>query len=223
VKKLPPRPIVIFDMDGLMIDSELLQSISFKQMLKNHGVTVRKKIVQILGVRVVENIETMKKKYGIKENTETLFKEKNKIYSKLLEKKVVPMPGVFTLIQKLEKSGVRLALASSSNYNHICLVLKKLNLEGCFEIILSGERLKKGKPDPEIYQKTAKKLKAKPQQCLVLEDTQTGVTAAKKAGMKCIAVPNQYTKSQDFFQADLIVESLKSISPQLIFKVIGQD
>jgi beta-phosphoglucomutase-like phosphatase (HAD superfamily) len=133
------------------------------------------------------------------------------------------MPGLFILTDMLKKAGFRLALASSSNFDHIQIVLKKLNLEDCFEVILSGDHVEKGKPNPEIYQKTAQKLRVRPEQCLVLEDTQTGVSAAKGAKMKCIAVPNQYTKGQDFSKADVRVKSLLDISIKIIHQVMEKN
>ena len=87
-----------------MIDSEILQSLSFKAVLEKHGVKVKKKIVQKLGVRVIENLELMKKKYGIKESLETLFKEKNEIYDRLLEKEIKVMPGLLKLLKLLKKA-----------------------------------------------------------------------------------------------------------------------
>lgn len=222
-KTISNYPVIIFDMDGLMIDSELLQSLSFKAVLKKHGVVVRKKIVQILGVRVLENLEIMKKKFGIKEDVASLFREKNEVYDRLLEKKVKPMPGLFRLVELLKKNKFRLSLASSSNYDTIQLVLKKLRLESYFEVVFSGDRVKKGKPDPEIYLKTAEKLKVDPKQCLVLEDTLTGVNSAKSAGMKCIAVPNIYTENKDFPKADLRVKSLTNVDIKTIFRVMGEE
>lgn len=222
-KFVPNYPVVIFDMDGLMIDSELLQSLSFKTVLKKHGVVVKKKIVQILGVRVIENLEIMKNKFGIKEDVSTLFQEKNESYNKLLEKGVESMPGLFNLVKLLKENNFRMALASSSNYDTIQHVLKKLKMKNNFEVIFSGDRVKKGKPDPEIYLKTAKKLKANTEQCLVFEDAQTGVSSAKSAGMKCIAVPNIYTKNQDFSKADLKVRSLMDINIKTIFQVMKEE
>lgn len=222
-KTVPNYPVVIFDMDGLMIDSELLQSLSFKAVLKKHGVIVKEKIVQVLGVRVIENLEIMKKKFGIKEEVATLFQEKNEIYHRLLEKGIKPMTGLFSLVKLLSKNNFRMALSSSSNYDAIRLILKKLKMASYFEVVFSGDQVKKGKPDPEIYLKTAEKLKANSEQCLVLEDAQTGVNSAKDAGMKCIAVPNIYTKNQDFLKADLKVKSLMEINIKTIFRVMGEE
>lgn len=220
MNKNKTRPIIIFDMDGLMIDSELTQSISFKKVLEKHGIKIREKIVQVLGVKVIENLEILKKKYQIKASTKQLFKEKNQIYDRLLKGKITTMPDLFGLIKLLKKAKFRLALASSSNHHHIQLVLKRLNLTNCFEATFSGEQVKKGKPNPEIYLKTAQKLGVRPDCCLVLEDAETGVKAAKNAKMKCIAIPNQYTRSQNFSRADLIVDSLREITIEKILKVM---
>lgn len=216
-------PVIIFDMDGLMIDSELLQSLSFKAVLKKHGIIVKDKIVQILGVRATENLEIMKKKFGLKEEVASLLQEKNGFYNKLLEQGVKPMPGLFSLIKLLRENNFRLALASSSGFDTIQLILKKLKILDNFEVVLSGDQVKKGKPDPEIYLKTAEMLKVDPKQCLVFEDAESGINSAKSAGMQCIAVPNIYTKNQDFSKSDLKVKSLKDIDLKTILQVMGRE
>jgi len=203
---------VIFDMDGLMVDSELFQSMAFKKILKRYGIEAKEEIVQVIGIREVENWEIIKKKYGLKEDTAKLMKERGKIYIKILKEKAVAMPGLYKLIDSLKKSGYKIALASSSVYEHVQIVLKKLKLQKDFNIIISGGDVNRGKPDPEVYLITAKKLSVKPIDCLVLEDAYTGVIAAKNAKMKCIAVPNKYTKNQDFSKADLVVKSLEEIT-----------
>lgn len=206
-----------------MIDSELTQSISFKRVLRNHGVHVKKRIVQQLGVRVIENLELMRAKYGIKTSTEVLLKEKNEIYDELLKAGVKTMPGLMELIHRLRDNRFELALASSSNLSHIKVVLDQLKLTDSFVSVFSGDQVTRGKPNPEIYLKTAHKIKVEPGQCLVLEDTQTGVEAAKEAGMKCIAVPNEYTKELDFSRADLKMRSLVQVTIGDILAIMGDE
>ena len=101
-----------------------------------------------------------------------------------------------------------MAVASSSVRTDIEVILQSLGLLDEFEVIISGDQVKEGKPHPEIFLGAARLLGIEPAHCLALEDTTYGVAAAKAAGMYCIAVPNRFTANQDFDQADLVLDSL---------------
>ncbi|MBI4301384.1 MAG: HAD-IA family hydrolase, partial [Chloroflexi bacterium] len=115
----------------------------------------------------------------------------------------------------LKAEGYCLALATSST-SSVDLVIDGLGLRNIFDVIVSGHDVVRPKPDPEIFVLTAQKLGVSPAECLVLEDSAAGVEAAQKAGMRCIAIPSEATKGQDFSQADLIIESLAQIKLALI-------
>lgn len=213
---------VIFDMDGLMIDSELLQSKSFEEVLRNYGVSPKignEGIIQIVGLTAKDNWKILRNRYQLNETLEVLIEKKSKIYRKLLSKKIEPKNGLFSLIKKLKKKGLVIAIASSSRLDHINLVLMRLNISNYFNAVISGESVTHGKPYPDIYLEMAKRLKILPNYCLVLEDAQSGVEAAKRAGMNVIAVPDNYTKDQDFSSANMIVSSLKEIKLNQIYNL----
>jgi HAD superfamily hydrolase (TIGR01509 family) len=115
------------------------------------------------------------------------------------------------LLRLLKEKKLRIALSSSSARHWIDLILARLKIRGFFEVVVSREEVKKSKPWPEIYLLTAKKLSLTPKECLVLEDTPPGIEAAKKAGMKCLAVPNKFNQQADFSQADWVLRSLVEI------------
>lgn len=205
---------VIFDMDGLMIETEHLQSKSFEHVLKKHGVKPEFNedgVVQKVGITAKDNLLMLKKKHGIDEEVEILLANKQKVYKALLEKNIKPKEGLLNLIQSLKKKGFKLAVASSSSLAHIILVLMKLGLNEKFDAVVSGENLQKGKPHPDIFLEAAKQLNVDPQLCLVLEDAESGVVAAHAAKMKVIAVPNKYTNSHNFAKADIVLSSLAKI------------
>lgn len=205
---------VIFDMDGLMIETEHLQSKSMEKVLKEYGIKPKINkdgVVQVVGITAKDNLLLFKKKYHINENVNVLLDKKQQIYLRLLKKQIVAKEGLVNLLRLLKRYRVKIAVASSSALDHILLVVSELKIKHFFKVLVSGEHLKKGKPHPDIFLKVAKDLGLKPVDCIVLEDAQPGVIAAKRANMKVIAVPNQFTKSQDFSKADLIVNSLKDI------------
>jgi HAD superfamily hydrolase (TIGR01509 family) len=112
------------------------------------------------------------------------------------------------LLTQLKKTGVSLALASSSSYALINTFLSQFSLEDFFSVVQSGDDVRHGKPYPDIFLETAKKMGVKPHNCVVIEDSLNGVKAGHAAGMIVVAVPNEYTKMLDFSLADHVIESL---------------
>jgi len=205
---------VLFDMDGLIIDNEPLHSKAFEIVLKLYGKKPRfneNGLVQILGIGGKENWKLLKKIYQLSEDEEVLLQKKRIIYLDLLKQNIKPMPGLLKLLKFLKKKRIKMAIASSASLSHIELITKSLGIRHYFKAIISGESVMRGKPDPDIYLKAAKLLKVKPYVCLVLEDTERGVIAGKRARMKVIAVPTKYTKHLNFSQADKVVRSLEEV------------
>lgn len=207
-------------MDGLMVNTEPLQSKSFEQVLESYGKKPAYNndgVVQVVGIGAKSNWIRMKKQYNLKESISVLLEKKNDIYKQLLDKKLVPQEGLGDLINELNKKNISLAVASSSTIHDIEFVLSKLGVRKYFKAVVSGDSVPHGKPAPDIFLQVAKELKVEPKQCVVLEDSQSGVEAAKRAGMKVIAVPNKYTKSSDFSKADMVVSSLLTALPLLLY------
>jgi HAD superfamily hydrolase (TIGR01509 family) len=210
---------VIFDMDGLMIDSENLQSRAFRTVLEQYNIQpipLSNGLIQAAGVNEKSNWELIKKRHNLIELTDVLIKKRNPVILDLMKKFVEPKLGLIKLINLLKEKGLILAVASSTGLGHIKLVLKKLNIEKKFNAVISGQFVKNSKPHPDIYLEVAKKINIKPSECLVLEDSESGVEAGYRAGMKVIAVPNKFTKNHDFSKADLIVKSLKYVNLSMI-------
>jgi HAD superfamily hydrolase (TIGR01509 family) len=121
------------------------------------------------------------------------------------------------LIKRLHDKKVPIAVTTSASRENTLLVLEKAGIGGLFEVIVSKEDCKNLKPHPEPYLLTAEKLGINPKFCVVIEDTALGVQSAKEAGMMCIAIPNEYTKDQDFSRADVVVKSGKNVEAILEF------
>lgn len=212
---------VIFDMDGLIVDSEPIESESLEILLQKYGKTARYNsngLIHKPGVNVGV-FEKLKADYSLEDEIKVIRKQKRRIFTSLIKKGVEPKEGLKGLIDTLKEKKVKIALASNRNIKHVKLILSTMAIDLLFEVIIGPSPKRKHKPSPDIYLATAKKLKVKPEECLVLEDSETGVIAGKDAGMKVIAVPNSYTKDQDLFRADLIVNSLKDIKWSTISKL----
>jgi HAD superfamily hydrolase (TIGR01509 family) len=217
---------IIFDHDGVMVDTEPLQSQAWIMILEKYGRTPKlnsNSLVHKVGITINENWDMLKSKYGITEDTQHLEEQRRKTYIDLLNH-AQPMAGLSELLSSLceeKKNGrLRIAIASSSNREYIEMVVGNLGYTDVFDVIISGRDVALGKPAPDIYQKVALELKVSPENCIVLEDSRTGVEAARAAKMKVIAIPNRYTEEQDFSNADMVVPSLRDVDLHLIYSCL---
>lgn len=214
----------IFDMDGLMINTEPLQSQAYEAVLHDYGkepILYSSGVVQKVGMREDENWKMLKEKYGLDEDIKTLMDKRYKVYHELLQDNLHAQPGLSQLLKLLAANHILMGIASSSPLEHIYLVLKGLKIEQYFTSITSSYEVPHGKPFPDVYLKAAEKMHIEPSSCIVFEDAESGVTAAKAAGMKVIAVPNEFTKDQDVSKADIVVDSLAAITWQLLEKIFS--
>ncbi|MEM2928536.1 MAG: HAD family phosphatase [Nitrososphaerota archaeon] len=208
----------MFDLDGVIIDSEPIHFKADKELLKRKGIKYSLEDASLFtGKREKECYIELKRMYCLKESVKELIEERRKLFFSLLNKEnIKPMPGLINLLNILKKNNKKIAIASSSEKEYIEYVLNKFNIKEFFEVIVSGYEVEKGKPEPDVFLKASEKLKVNPNECLVIEDSRNGVIAAKKAGMKCIAIPNSITKNQDFSLADRVLNSLNEITIELI-------
>lgn len=213
---------VIFDFDGVIVDTEPLYFQAMQQMAKKRGkdfsLETKK---EVMGTGGLLSMKIMKERLALRESPEELLKERGEIYGALLKQfGISPMPGLFSALNLFNEMGFDKAIASSAQRKWIELGLKSLGITQEFKVIISGEEVKEAKPNPEIFLLASKRLGIKKERCLVLEDTITGVKAAKAAGMRCIAIPNQYNRDEDFSRADITICSLEKINERLIGEVL---
>ncbi len=195
---------VIFDLDGVLIDSKAIHLNVLEQLLRRKGINLTKEeLREAFGFTVEKNIETFCKSRGLNCPIKEWADEKRAIVVKKL-KDAKPFPGTEEFL-KYAKSKCKVALASSSTIPEMRAALK--GLENYFDVIVTREDVKKPKPDAEIYKTVAKKLKLKPSECIVIEDSVAGVESAKRAGMFCIAVLNSFP-AKELKAADFIVKGL---------------
>lgn len=208
--------VVIFDMDGLIVDNENLQLASTNKALSPYKIKITEKewMKKCIGKRSREFFQEIIKENSIllRENLEELVERKNFYYQKLIGKEVerIVRPGVREFIDFLWRSSYKLALATSAGRGETEAVIgsQGLKIKDKFQVIVVGDEVKNPKPHPEIYRIISRKMKISPALCLVLEDTAIGVRAAKAAGMRVIAVPHRYTINQNFSEADYVITDL---------------
>lgn len=212
---------VIFDMDGVIIDSEPLHYKIFMNYTKTKfGFTISdEEYDTFIGTTNLHMFSKLKEKYKIESDINTLLQEyEDKCVEFLMsEKDEKPISGVDILVKKLYEKNIKLALASSSPKKQIHIVLDMFSLSDYFAKKVSGQEVEKGKPAPDIFLRAAELLGVLPEECLVFEDSRNGVLAAKTAGMKCIAFYNPNSGKQDLSYADKIIKSFDEVNNDVSF------
>ena len=209
---------VIFDMDGVIIDSEPVHFMIEKEMFNELNIAVSfKEHCSYVGTSSRNMWKKIIEKYGVTESLETLVnKQYNSYLDHLSKENLHPIPGVIELIEDLHRSNFKMAIASSSYMKVIDIVLNKLNLSGYFVAKVSGTELANSKPHPEIFTQSVKLAGSEPGQCVVIEDSENGITSAKAAGIKCIGYLNPNSGMQDLSGADMIVKSFDELNADVI-------
>lgn len=207
---------IIFDLDGLLVDSEPLWYESRKIILDNYGInyTIEEK-KKVMAGDYFAGLRTIIKDYGLLITEEEFAEEEKRLLFELYPKKLKYMPGAKRLLKEISGSNLPRAIATSSFRLRFDLTDKIVGLKG-FEVVVTGEQIKNGKPAPDIYLAAAKRLKVDPKSCVVLEDAPFGAQAGISAGMKTVVVfDKRFTNKSDFTwesRPDLIVSSLKELS-----------
>jgi beta-phosphoglucomutase len=206
---------VIFDLDGLLADTEPLHCLAYQQALRSAGATVTETEYIEHWVRQGKGIGEWLNQQGLNLDPLHLRAVKSENYLELLATSLRPMDGALELLENL-RGKKTLALASSSYRDAVDGVLQGLKIDHFFATIVTGLDVPRVKPAPDIFLAAARQVGAAVAECLVLEDAEKGVIAAHEAGMPCIAVPTDYTRHHDFSKAARICASLKEITIELI-------
>lgn len=208
----PPPPrfrAVAFDLDGLMFDTEALFARVIDAMLAARGKAPMPEIIRaMIGRRSVEAAEAFRRISGIDEPTEALMAEARERFDSLMDTAVHPTAGLFALLDHLNKAGLPRAVATSSLRAYAERILNRHGVLDRFAFVITSEDVRRGKPDPEIYQTAAGRFGVAPAELLVLEDSAAGISAAKGAGAFAVAVPHDHSPAEGLGHADLIVPRL---------------
>ena len=211
---------VIFDIDGLLLNTEPLWDITDDTLLRKRGFNLSKELrIKRVGTGQKNGIELFKKEFGIKEDTGAMIAERINIFNSLLDENLSLMKGVKQLIKSLDKKKFLLAIATGGHsVSHLKKLLEKFDILKFFSVIVGRDDVKKGKPDPQIFLHAAHKLHVKPSDCLVLEDAPSGVEAGKRAGMHTFGINSEplILKKLKEMGADRTFTSLTLIRPEHI-------
>ncbi|MEO7043744.1 MAG: HAD family phosphatase [Ferruginibacter sp.] len=215
------KKLIIFDMDGVLLDSEKLymgmNQIFFKKLGADISIAEHQTFV---GMSANKMWMYIKDKFNLSHSVDELKElEKELKHTTLKETALVPTFGVIDFLEFLKQNGHTITIASSGLKKNIDLILQKLNIEKYFELVISGEQVAKGKPEPDIFLKVADHYGRQPSDCIVIEDSTNGVLAAKTANMFCVGYYNPTSGNQDLTKADIIIDSFKD---QKLFDIFGK-
>jgi HAD superfamily hydrolase (TIGR01509 family) len=206
-----PIRAVIFDLDGVLADSEPCWNEIDARLLAEYGAAYNGQYHrEVLGVSYPIAVEFYKKAFGISTPTEEMMKRRGEIATEFFANRVGLFPRVKEILEELQRMNLRLALATSSVGASARPFLDRHQLTAFFEVIITGDEIERGKPAPDIYLRTAEKLGVTANTCLVIEDSLSGIAAAKAAKMRVAAIPDrrfvdprEYEKEADYLLNDL--------------------
>lgn len=212
---------VIFDMDGVIIDSEPFHYKIFKEYIwKKFSLIISdEEYSTFIGTTNHYIYATLQEKYNFPGELSSIVAEyEEKCLQYLLSTTTErPIKGVDVLVKNIHQNKIKLALASSSPKKVIKIVLDMFKLDEFFDVTVSGQEVENSKPAPDIFLRVAELLHISPEECLVFEDSRNGVTAAKAAGMKCIGYYNPNSGNQDLSRADKIIETFAEVDIAVAF------
>ncbi|TYB76168.1 HAD family hydrolase [Bizionia myxarmorum] len=215
---------VLFDMDGVIVDTEPLHHKAYYGMFNTLEIDVTEQQYQsFTGQSTINVCRQLCNHYELVIAPEELVQIKRDIFKGLFvsDGSLQLIDGVLELIQDYHKNGVTLVLASSASMQTIESVFNRFELDPYFKAKLSGADLKASKPHPEIFLKAAETSGFKKEHCLVIEDSTNGIKAANAAGIYCVGYKSLHSKNQNYESANLVIDNFKSISYQHAKKLLS--
>ena len=211
---------VIFDLNGTVLSDEDEYGLAFKRVLISLGAKVKSDQPHVSGIGVGENWPDLLTKYGVKtkKTVKELAQETQNEYRKQIAG-VTVKDGFVEFVSSLKEDKIPTALATSNNWSIVGEVFQKLDLEKYFDVVTTREEVLFTKPDPEIFRITAQKLQADPKDCVVFEDSQAGIKAAKMAGMKAVGVAQDEEHAKTLKDADLVIYGYNDVSADKLIKI----
>jgi HAD superfamily hydrolase (TIGR01509 family) len=216
---------VIFDMDGVLVDTNPFHVQKWEALLAEHGIPFDRMALpkQVLGP---PNDPTLRHFFGAgitAAERRRLSEELEARFRRAFAPHARPLPGVERLIAECQDHGILMAVASAAMSKNVNFIVDALNLRAYFHVILTADEVTQAKPHPEIFEKTAHKLGLVAADCVALEDSFVGIEAAKRAGMKCVAVASTFPAQElrACTQADLVVQTLEALNLQKLRKLFS--
>lgn len=207
---MPSPRAVIFDLDGLMFNTEELYVDVGTELLRRRGYSFTKELIdQMMGRPSAVALQLMIDTHTLKATVEELLRETDELFPEILRARLAPLPGLVELLDALEAHAIPKGIATSSRRAFVERVLAKFDYQPRFSPILTSEDITEGKPHPEIYLKAASGIGVSPGELLVLEDSRNGCRAAIAAGAITVAVPSGHSHSHDFTGAAFVADTLR--------------
>jgi HAD superfamily hydrolase (TIGR01509 family) len=210
---------VIFDMDGVIVDTEPVHRYAYYKQFEELNIEVTEAMyTSFTGFSTRNTFQTLKEQFQLTHEVENLIQRKRNIFNDAFDTKedLELLDGVRTLIEDLHQNGIQLILASSASKVTIDRVFTRFGLHDFFTHIVSGEDFPKSKPHPAIFEHAASLSTAPKENCIVIEDSTNGVRAAKAAGIYCVGYVSEHSKDQHLDEADLVINHFKELSAQVI-------
>jgi len=203
---------VIWDMDGVIADTAPYHFRAWHDAFHKRGVNFTEDdFRRHFGQRNDTIIRSALGDKVSQSEVDFIAREKEQTFRRMVRQNIKALPGAVELIRALKQHGFRMALASSAPIENIRLVTQRLGISGYFHSVVTGRDVTEGKPSPQGFLLAAQKLGVEPRQCIVVEDAVAGVTAAKRAGMHCLAVTNTHPR-EGLMEADLVVDTLEEVT-----------
>jgi len=222
-QQMNPQQAVIFDMDGVLVDSYHAHLESWRAMAAERGRTMtRGQFDATFGRTSREILATLWPDMVLSESEiAALDARKEELFRVILDRAFPPMPGAVELLESLFAAGFALAVGSSGPPENVAMVLERMGCRHLFGATVTGADVTRGKPDPQVFLLAAERLAVPPQRCAVVEDAPPGIAAAKAAGMAAVGLASTGRTREILAQADLIVDTLAELSPERIAALIG--
>ena len=203
---------VLWDLDGVIADTKVYHFRAWQELFGRKGLNfTEEQFRDYFGRRNDTIARDILGNDISQDELAVILAEKEVYFRRNIANRIKALPGALELIRALKEGKIKTALASSSDPDNLRLVIQGLGIEGCFQAIAYGKEVTEGKPSPEVFLLAAKKLEVPPPNCVVIEDAVAGVTGARRAGMKCVAVANNHPAAS-LQEADLVVDSLETVS-----------
>ena len=206
---------VIFDMDGVIIDSEPMHIKAYNDMFNEVGIEVSTQLYEsFTGQSTINICKRLCNHFNLSESPETLVALKRKYYKRFFESDsdLALIDGVLDIIKEYHENELTLVLGSSASMNGINQIFERFDLNKYFSAKFSGADLKQSKPHPEIFIKAANSTGFKREECMVIEDSTNGIEAAKAAGIFCVGYDSFHSKNQDYSKADVVIKKFDEIN-----------
>lgn len=209
---------VIFDLDGTIIDSEPLHTEAVIRILRERGIVLDPRDLDtFIGISSSVMWSEMRERFGLRESIEALGTlQHSRNIEMLVDSGSILIPGIMDLLRDIRGQDLATAIASSSTKDYIEAVVQRYSLAGYFDCLVSGEEVPRGKPKPDIFLRAAELLKVEPDSCVVIEDSDNGLTAAREAGIRSVGFRNPNSGRQTLSLADRVVDDIREITLDLL-------